>query len=44
MKSRYEKKLLEEGMKNKNDIEDVNKLEEIEKDLLSRLKHTQVKE
>ena len=32
--------LKEEGMKNKNDIEDVNKLEEIEKDLLSRLKHT----
>ena len=30
----------EEVMKNKNDIEDVNKLEEIEKDLLSRLKHT----
>ena len=43
-KERYDRKLREEEQKNRCDIDEVTKLEEVEKDLLSRLKHTQAKE
>ena len=43
-KERYGKAIIDEETKNMSELEHVNKLEEIERDMLSRLKHTQVKE
>ena len=44
IKERYGKQLIEEEIKNMNELSEVNKLEEIERDMLAKLKQTQVKE
>ena len=40
IKERYGKQLIEEEIKNMNELSEVNKLEEIERDMLAKLKQT----
>ena len=44
VRERYGKKLIEEEIMNMNQLSEVNKLEETEREMLEKLKQTQIKE